>query len=192
MKKVFGLVVLSVVLAGCTALSPYPRLKEAIRAHRMDDAQTLLNAHPRQVSASDALIVAAGVGDLAAAAHFFAQGALTNIRNTEGETALTLAARSGQIEMVEYLVNHGADPNYRDGRGLSALQCATSWNPWDFVIVDQKKVIAQYLVEVSSSKRPSTTQIVRALAESRSYIWGGPVEPGGKAYVVDLQVPFVR
>jgi Ankyrin repeats (many copies) len=126
-----------------------------------------------------------------ASERFLAQGASINARNAKGETALTLAARKGQVHMVEYLVNRGADPGVRDGSGRRAFDYVTSWSPWDFVIVDQKKIIVQYLTARAQGKSASMRGLAQALAQSRSHVWGKPVESGGRAYVVDLQVPFV-
>jgi Ankyrin repeats (many copies) len=144
MTKLLGLTIFLSLLAGCATFDPYPRLQTAIRAHHIAEAEGLLKAYPKQISASDALIVAAAAGDLQAAARFLAQGASFNVRNAEGETALTLAARQGQVEMVEYLVQRGASPELRDGTGRSAYDYATTWNPWELFVTDNKKLIAQY------------------------------------------------
>jgi ankyrin repeat protein len=95
MTKLLGLTAFLSLLAGCATFDPYPRLQTAIRAHHIAEAESLLKAHPKQISESDVLIVAAEAGNSQAATRFLAQGASLNVRNAEGETALTLAARQG-------------------------------------------------------------------------------------------------
>jgi Ankyrin repeats (3 copies) len=188
----FGLPFILSLLSGCAIVDPYPQLQTAIRSHQIQYADQLLKAHRQQMSASDALIVAAEAGDLDAAEHFLAQGAAVNVRNAEGETALTLAARHGKAEMVEYLVQRGANPSYRDSAGRSAYEYATAWSPWEFVVTDNKKVIAQYLRAVSNYPNATVADFAQGQAQDRSHIWGNPVAPGGPAYVVDLQSAIIR
>jgi benzoyl-CoA reductase/2-hydroxyglutaryl-CoA dehydratase subunit BcrC/BadD/HgdB len=150
MTKLLGLTAVFLsLLTGCATFDPYPQLQTAIRAHHIAEAESLLKAHPKQISASDALIAAAEAGDIQAAARFLAQGASLNVRNAEGETALTLAVREGQVEMVEYLVQRGTNVDFRDGAGRSAYDYATTWNPWELFVTDDKKLIAQYLTQLS-------------------------------------------
>jgi Ankyrin repeats (3 copies) len=186
MIKLLGLTIFLSLLAGCATFDPYPRLQTAIRAHHIAEAETLLKAHPKQISASDALIVAAEAGDSQAAARFLTQGASLNVRNAEGKTALTVAARQGQVEMVEYLVQRGANVEFRDGAGRSAYDYAATWSPWELFVADHKKLIAQYL------RAASTQASMAELAQSRTHIWAGESTFGKPAYMVDLQAPVVQ
>lgn len=185
-----GLAILLSFLVGCGTVDPYPRLQQAIRDHHIGDAENLLKTHPQTISASDALIVAAEVGDIQAVGRFLPQGALLNVRNAEGETALTLAARHGKADMVEYLVERGANPEFKDGAGHSAYDYAATWNPWEFVVTKNKKLIAQYLRAVSENTSASMADIAQGQAQDHSHIWGDAVAPGGPAYVVELQSPI--
>ena len=187
-----GLTLLLSCLVGCATVDPYPRLQQAIRAHQIGDADNVLKAHPLQISASDALIVAAEVGDIQAAERFLAQGALPNVRNAEGETALTVAAQQGKADMVAYLVQRGANAELKDGAGHSAYDYATTWNPWEFVVTKNKKLIAQYLRAVSENTSASMADIAQGQAQDHSHIWGNAVAPGGPAYVVEIQSPIFR
>ena len=187
-----GLAILLSTLVGCATVDPYPRLQQAIRANHIEEAENLLKMHPQTISASDAMIVAAEAGDIQAAERFLAQGALLNVRNAEGETALTVAARQGTADMVAYLVQHGANPEFKDGAGHSAYDYATTWNPWEFVVTKNKKLIAQYLRAVSENTSASMADIAQGQAQDHSHIWGAAVAPGGKAYVVELQSPIIR
>jgi Ankyrin repeats (3 copies) len=187
-----GLTFLLSCLVGCATVDPYPRLQQAIRAHHFEEAENLLKAHPQTMSASDALIVAAEAGDIQAVGRFLAQGALLNVRNAEGETALTVAARHGKADMVEYLVERGANPEFKDGAGRNAYDYATTWNPWEFVVTKNKKLIAQYLRAVSENTSASMADFAQDQAQDHSHIWGDVVPPGGPAYVVELQSPIFR
>jgi hypothetical protein len=179
-------------LVGCATVDPYPRLQHAIRAHNVNEADKLLKAYSNQISASDALIVAAEAGDIQAVRRFLAQGALLNVRNAEGETALTVAAQLGKADLVEYLVQRGAEPEFRDSAGRSAYDYATAWSPWEFVVTDTKKLIAQYLLAVSDATTASMTEFSKSQTQDRSHIWGAAVAPGGSAYIVELQSPIIR
>ena len=187
-----GLSLLLSCLVGCATVDPYPSLQRAIRAHHIEEAHNFLKAYPKQISASDALIIAAEVGDSQAAGRFLAQGALLNVRNAEGETALTVAARQSMADMVEYLVQRGAAPDFRDGAGHSAYDYATTWNPWEIVVRDNKKLIARYLRAASDNTTASMADFVQSQAQDHTHIWGGAVEPGGSAYVVELQSAIIR
>jgi benzoyl-CoA reductase/2-hydroxyglutaryl-CoA dehydratase subunit BcrC/BadD/HgdB len=190
MTKLLRLAVFLSLLTGCATFDPYPRLQTAIRAHHIAEAESLLKAHPKQISTSDALIIAATAGDIHAAARFLAQGASLNARNAEGETALTLAARQGQAEMVEYLVQHGANPEFRDGAGRSAYDYAATWSPWELFVADNKKLIAQYLR--TATTQASMAELAHSLAQRRTQIWGAARTPGKPAYMVDLQAPVIQ
>lgn len=187
-----GLAILLSFLVGCATVDPYPRLQQAIRDHHIGDAENLLKAHPRMISVSDALIVAAEAGDIQAVGRFLAQGALLNVRNAEGETALTAAARQGTADMVAYLVQRGANPEFKDGAGHSAYDYATTWNPWGFVVTKNKKLIARYLRAVRENARAAMTEFAEGQAQDHSHIWGAAVAPGGPAYVVEIQSPIIR
>ena len=187
-----GLAILLSFLVGCGTVDPYPRLQQAIRDHHIAEAENLVKTHPQMISVSDAMIVAAEAGDIQAAERFLAQGALLNVRNAEGETALTVAARQGTADMVAYLVQHGANPEFKDGAGHSAYDYATTWNPWEFVVTKNKKLIAQYLRAVSENTSASMADIAQGQAQDDSHVCGDAVAPGGPAYVVELQSPIFR
>jgi Ankyrin repeats (3 copies) len=191
MTKHLGLTLLLSFLVGCATVEPYPQLQHAIRAHHIEEAENLLKAHPQTVSASDALIVAAEAGNIQMVRRFLAQGALLNVRNDEGETALTVAAQHGKAEMVEYLVQRGSNPNFRDGTGRTAYDHASAWSPWEFVVTDSKKVIAQYLRVIGDSPNATIADFANGQTQDRSHIWGAAVAPGGPAFVVELQSPII-
>jgi Ankyrin repeats (3 copies) len=184
------LAILLSFLVGCATVDPYPRLQHAIRAHHLEEVDKLLKAYPNQISASDALIVAAEAGDIQAARRFLAQGALLNVRNAEGETALTVAAQQGKADLVEYLVQRGAEHEFRDSAGRSAYDYATAWSPWEFVVTDNKKLIAQYLRAVSDAANASMADF--AQDQDHTHVWGAAVAPRGPAYIVELQAPTIR
>ena len=165
-----GLAILLSFLVGCGTVDPYPRLQQAIRDHHIAEAENLVKTHPQMISVSDAMIVAAEAGDIQAAERFLAQGALLNVRNAEGETALTVAARQGTADMVAYLVQHGANPEFKDGAGHSAYDYATTWNPWEFVVTKNKKLIAQYLRAVSENTSASMADIAQGQAQDDSHV----------------------
>jgi Ankyrin repeats (3 copies) len=190
MTKLLAPTILLSLLTGCATFDPYPRLQTAIRAHHIAEAETLLKAHPKQISTSDALIIAAEAGDSQAAARFLAQGASLNVRNAEGETALTVAAHQGQVELVEYLVQRGANPQFRDGAGRSAYDYAATWSPWELFVADNKKLIAQYLR--TATTQASMAELAHSLAQRRTHIWSAASTPGKPAYVVDQQARVIQ
>ena len=183
--------ILMTLMGGCTTLDPYRSLRNAIHNHAPDQAQALLNAHPRQISATDALIVAAQVGDMAAVELFIAQGAAINQRNAEGEVALTAAARQGNAQMVEHLVKRGADLHQRDGRGTTALDYAKQWSPETVALGDQKEMIVQYLTELATGKQAAMVHIAQAIAERRAHVWDNTDTSEEKIRVVNLYAPIV-
>jgi ankyrin repeat protein len=190
MTKLLNSALPLVLLAGCATLDPYPRLESAIQQHRLDDAQALLKAHPRQISASDALIAAVTVGDVGAVDLFLSRGARLNVRNQEGDTPLTIAAEHSNAIMVEHLVNRGADPAYRDARAKSALDYARTWNHRDFFNERNKKLIAAYLIARESGVAITMTELIkREDAKSRS-VWADG-EPRGSAPVADISYPLI-
>lgn len=186
-----GLTFLLSCLVGCATVDPYPRLQQAIRAQHFEEAENLLKAHPQTMSASDALIVAAEAGDIQAVGRFLNWSPF-NVRNAEGDTALTVAAQQGKADMVAYLVQRGAKPEFKDGAGHSAYDYAMTWNPWEFVVTKNKKLIAQYLRVVSENTSASMADFAQDQAQDHSHIWGDVVPPGGPAYVVELQSPIIR
>lgn len=191
MRAILLLAVLTTVLGGCATLNPYLRLRGAIHNHSQAEVQTLLKTHPYEISVTDALIVAAQEGDMAAVNLFLTQGAAINQCNAEGETALTVAARQGNPQMIEYLIQRGADPNGRDGSGNTALDYAKKWIPENVALGDQKEMITQYLTEIANGRKPVMAQIALAIAERRTHIWGSPDASEEKIRVVNLYAPIV-
>jgi ankyrin repeat protein len=179
-----------VLAAGCATLDPYPRLQSAIQQRRLDDAQALLKAHPRQISVSDALIAAVTVGDVRAVDLFLARGARLNVRNQESETPLTIAAKQSDAIMVEHLVNRGADASYRDGHAKTALDYAKAWNHRDFFNERNKKLIAQYLLARENRAPVTMAELVkREDAKSRS-VWAADDARGGPP-IADISYPLI-
>ena len=209
-KLIISLLTLLTYLGGCATTDVYRNLRDAIHGHPYDHAQALLQTYPNQISATDAVIVAAAEGDITAVDLFLpnggqvpkrgqnpkneqvTQGADINQRNAEGETALTLAVRQRNPQMVEYLVQHGADPSIRDGAGRTPLDYIRLWRPEDAALSDHKDMIAQYLTERSNGKKPTMGDIVQALPTQRHHRSDGANQPEETARVEDLHSSIIR
>jgi len=72
---------------------------------------------------SDALVKAAGVGDLKTIRKLLRSGVSPNAdsKGDEGVSALSAASANGKVETVRFLLNHGADVNADDFWGGNAL-----------------------------------------------------------------------
>ncbi len=76
-------------------------------------------------SPADALIAAAGEGDLAAARRLLQAGVKVDARGDYGFTALMMASASGEVEMVKWLLARGANPALKEpSEGATALTLA--------------------------------------------------------------------
>jgi len=80
-------------------------------------------------SASDDLLRATDVADVARVKQLIAQGANVNAHDEHGRTALMSAVRKGQREIVRMLLDAGADPNLQTSYGATALSMASGHHP---------------------------------------------------------------
>ena len=191
-KTLLSLGLLIALLNGCTTLDADLALRQAIRSQSTANTQRVFNTHSHQIGATDGLIVAAQERDIAAVDHFLSRRAAINQRNGKGETALTVAAKAINPGMVEHLIRRGANPERRDWLGYSALDYATQWSPWHAAVVDQKALIAQYLMEIAEGKQPAMAQIAKAIAERHTHVWNAPGMVTEKLRVVNLYSSVIR
>ena len=180
------------LLSGCATVDPYQRLREAIHSRAPEQAQALLRTHPNQISATDAMIVAAQEGDTTAVDVFLGQGAAINQRNAEGETALALAAQQRDPHMVEHLVQRGADLTQRDGAGSTALDYIRKWAPQDTALSDQKELIALYLDTMGKGKSTMMIDVVQTLAQIHRRNSESTSQSEERVRVVDLHSSIIR
>ena len=73
-----------------------------------------------------ALMDAAGKGDVAKVQALLAQGADVNYQNQYGNTALIIASGKGRAEVVKHLLANGAEVNLQNKFGKTTLSVATN------------------------------------------------------------------
>jgi ankyrin repeat protein len=85
-------------------------------------------------SPAEALVSAAGAGDLAAMKKLLARGVDVNAKgNTDGATALIVASLNSQTDAVRALLRKGPNVNAKDNFGRTALLWGASFGPLDIV-----------------------------------------------------------
>jgi ankyrin repeat protein len=100
-------------------------LQLAVLSGRTQVADLLL-AQGATLDASALLLIAAREGnpDRDVVRYLVAQGADTEFRDADGDTALLIAVRGGHLRLARHLVDAGADVDTRDAAGRSALTLA--------------------------------------------------------------------
>ena len=73
---------------------------------------------------NEALLLAAGRGDLAEVKRVIAGGAEINAKDHDGDTALMIASWKGHMEVVRELLGKGAEVSAKDDSGKTALMYA--------------------------------------------------------------------
>src|SRR5712691_2451058 len=93
-----------------------------VAACQMSATKKYTNGHTNE----EAIVAAAGSGDLEAVQEFLKAGVDVNARNAMGSTALMDAAGAGSLDVVKALVARGADVNIQNKDGWTALHAAVN------------------------------------------------------------------
>jgi hypothetical protein len=72
---------------------------------------------PAYINDPDAIVWAAGDGDIDLIVRLVNAGAEVNIKSDDGRSALHMAAEDDWSHIAEFLLSHGADPNITDADG---------------------------------------------------------------------------
>ena len=95
-------------------------------------ATAATNGNAGRQKLADALIEAAGYGDIAAMRRLIAAGADVNAMSSEhGKTALMVAAKRNSEDIAKLLLAVGADMNVKDSNGNTALMYAAEYDSAD-------------------------------------------------------------